>query len=369
MKNPLLNKSAQSIFLFLSLFSSITLAEDVVEKPVTHYLQEHDWVQLSSGEWLQGKIISMYYNELEFDSDELSIQKIDFDNITELRSNRELSIRMHNGDVREGFIILQNGQLHIVNAGIERSVALDDITSIAESRENEIDLWDGYAKFGASLSRGDTSQFAYNVEVGLQRRTTTSRFQSDYTGHYSNYVDETTETKTVSADNRRFTSLFDWFISNKVFIRAVDLEIFVDPFLNIDQRTGYSVAVGYFILDENRTHWDVVVGPSYQSTKYVAVSQGDLTVTSPGVSFTSDYCLEVTKKVDFDMQYQLQWVNEASGDFIHHFEAGFEVDLIGDLELDLTFYLDRTESPKLDETGNPPEQNDYRLALSLGYDF
>lgn len=370
MKNQLLNiLSALSILLSFSLFSSVILAEDVVEEPVTQYLQEHDWVQLSSGEWLQGEIVSMYYNDLEFDSDELSLQHIDFDDIVVLRSNRELSVRMHNGNVFEGFIIVQNGQLHIVNEGLVSSLDIDKVTSIAESIENEIDLWSGYAKFGASLSRGNTSQFDYNVQAALQRRTTYSRFQSEYTGHYSNYRDEDTGATTVSADNRRFTSVFDWFISNKYFARAIDLEIFIDPFVNIDQRTSYSVALGYFILDESYTRWDVVVGPSYLSTKYIAVSEGDLKEKSPGISFTTDYYIELTKKIDFDIKYQLQWVNEESGDYIHHFEAGFEVDLIGDFEVDLTFYLDRTENPKLDETGNPPEKNDYRLALSLGYDF
>jgi hypothetical protein len=369
MKNQLFNISLLAYFF---LFAQSSYAQEKAltsDAPVEHFLQVNDWVLLKSGEWLQGEIISMYYNEVEFDSDKLGMQDIDLDDVVEFRSNRELSVRMNNGHIWDGFIILKNGKLNIVKAGVVNTLNLDDVVSMAESQENELDLWDGSAKLGATLSRGNTSQFDYNVSVGLQRRTTTSRFKSDYTGHYSNYTDDDTNEKIVSADNRRFVSVFDWFINNKFFFRVVDLEIFRDPFLNIDKRMGYSVAVGYFVFDYSDTRWDIILGPSYQSTKFVEVSEGEIVEKSPGLSLTTDYYLKLSKKVDFDLHYQVQWVNEASGDFIHHLEAAFEVDLIGDFEVDLTFYLDRTETPKLDASGNPPKKNDYRLALSLGYNF
>ena len=42
---------------------------------------EYDWVQLSSGEWLKGELISMYREELEFDSDELGLLVLDWDDV------------------------------------------------------------------------------------------------------------------------------------------------------------------------------------------------------------------------------------------------------------------------------------------------
>jgi hypothetical protein len=35
----------------------------------------------------------------------------------------------------------------------------------------------------------------------------------------------------------------------------------------------------------------------------------------------------------------------------------------------LTFFADRTEKPKADSDGNIPDNNDFRLVVSLGYDF
>lgn len=43
------------------------------------YKQEYDWIKLKSNEWLKGDIVSMYEDKLEFDSDELDLQVIDWE--------------------------------------------------------------------------------------------------------------------------------------------------------------------------------------------------------------------------------------------------------------------------------------------------
>lgn len=54
-------------------------AEEAKFKKTTPiFKQEFDWVQLSSDEWLKGDIVAMYDEELEFDSEELGIQTIDW---------------------------------------------------------------------------------------------------------------------------------------------------------------------------------------------------------------------------------------------------------------------------------------------------
>ena len=358
-----------SLLFSLLFYSQLSVAEEGTDAPIKRYLQKYDWVQLTSGEWLQGDIISMYYDELEFDSDKLHMQKIDWDDVQELRSRKFLSVRMHNGEISEGYLVVKAGKINLIKKGIVTTYNLNDLLSIAAYKENEIDLWNGNVKLGATLRRGNTSQFDYNFSAGLQRRSSTSRLKSEYTGHYSNYDNLETGEKIVSSDNRRFIATYDWLVSRKIFIRFMDVEIFRDPFLNIDKRASYGVAVGYFILDNSITRWDIVIGPGYQATRFVEVSEGDILEKSPKLSITTDYTLEITKKVDFNFQYQVQWVNENSGNFIHHLETGFEIDLVGDFDLDTTFYLDRTQSPKVGDHNNTPEQNDYRLAISLSYDF
>jgi len=343
------------------------------QTPTPIFKQEFDWLRLSSGEWLKGDIVSMYDESLEFDSDELDMQTIDWEDVAELRSKGWLSIRMVNGTIADGYLVVLDGKLTLVNNGVSTNYHLDQLVSIASSGANEWDLWDGYANLGFNVRSGNTEQLDYTLTAGMQRRSSSSRFKTDYTANYSKseVEDEFGEPVDVkTADSQRLTSIFDWFFSQKIFFRAVDAEYFSDEFLNVDSRIIYGVGLGYQMIDTSKTSWEVTLGPSYQTTRFNNVQEGeddkeDSAVVSMGTSF--EY--EITSDIDYDASYQIQLVNEASGDKIHHFQTGLEIEFAGDFELDLTFYVDRTEKPKKDEFGNLPEQNDYRFVVSLGYDF
>ena len=93
------------------------------------------------------------------------------------------------------------------------------------------------------------------------------------------------------------------------------------------------------------------------------------TEDSFGLTLGTDFSFEVSSDIDFDVSYNVQMVDEASGGNIHHFQTGLEIDLTNDFDLDLTFYADRTDNPKPDSEGGIPEKNDFRLVVSFGYNF
>jgi len=363
------NFIAASLF-FVPLLSHAEQPQEVFQKPTTIFKQEFDWLKLSSDEWLKGDIISMYDEELEFDSDELDLQTIDWEDVAELRSKNWQSIRMQDGTIAEGYLVIKEGKLSLVREGKTTYYELADILSIAASGKNELDLWDGYVNLGLNLRRGNTVQFDYTFSAGIQRRSASSRFKADYIANYSKYEDQDNKEKIVTANSDRLTSTYDWFFSQKIYLRAADFEYLSDEFLNIDYRFRYGVAVGYHLVDTSDTTWDINAGPSYQTTKFKEVQEGeDDSENSPGLVLGTDFSYEISKDIDYDVSYNVQIVNEASGQLIHHFETGLEIDLTSDFDLDLTFYADRTEKPKADGSDNTPEQNDYRLVVSLGYDF
>lgn len=340
------------------------------QKPDIRFKQEFDWLKLVSDEWLKGHIISMYDEELEFDSDLLEMQTIEWEDVAELRSKGELSIRMKGGAVAEGYLVIKDGKLTLVQNGQDINYDISELISIASSEKDEYDLWKGYIKLGANFRRGNTVQFDYNLSTGLQRRSSSSRFKVDYTANYSRSEDNDTNISSVTADSARLTSTYDRLFSKKIFLRDMDFEYFSDEFLNIDYRVSYGVGIGYHLIDNSRTVWDVNAGPSYQRTKFKNVlANEDSSETSLGFSMGSDFTYEITGEIDFDASYQVQFVSEESGEYVHHIETGLVVELSNDFDLDVTLYLDRTENPRADEFGDIPEKNDYRLVVSLGYDF
>ena len=339
-------------------------------KPAPVFKQEFDWLKLTSDEWLKGDIISMYDEVLEFDSDNLDMQSIDWEDVSELRSKNILSIRMVDGTIAEGYLVIKEGKLTLVDKGKAKNYSLKNLLSIASSSSNERDLWDGYIDIGANLRSGNTVQLDYTFAAGMQRRSSSSRFKADYIANYSKYEDQETEQNIVTANSDRLTSIFDWFFSRKIFFRAVDFEYTSDEFLNVDHRFSYGVGIGYHLIDNSLTTWDINAGPSYQTTQFIEVQDGEKdSESSGGLTLGTDFTYEFTSDIDYDLSYQVQFVSEEAGEYIHHFQTGLEIELASDLDFDITFYVDRTENPKADGAGNVPEQNDYRLVLSLGYDF
>lgn len=374
MNNTIATLTTVILALFLSLTqSTFSYAEDgrtEWQKPTPVFKQDFDWIKLTSDEWLKGDIISMYDEKLEFDSDELDMQTIDLEDIAELRSKEWQSIRMFDGTIDEGYLVIKDGKLSLVKNGVTTHYEFSNLLSIASSGKNERDLWDGYVNLGINLREGNTVQFDYTFSAGIQRRSSSSRFKTDYTADYSRYEDNKTEETTVTADSERLTSSYDWFFNPKVYFRAADFEYMADDFLNLDYRIHYGIALGYHIVDTSRTSWDVNLGPSYQTSTFIDVQENESdSENSFGVTLGTDFTFEVSGDIDYDASYNVQMVDEASGGNIHHFETGLEIELTNDFDLDLTFYADRTESPKKDSEGNIPEKNDYRLVVSFGYDF
>lgn len=377
--NNVLRKSYLTLLLLpILVVTDVSAENSKIEKstwqtPNPIFKQKFDWLRLSSGEWLKGDIVSMYDESLEFDSDELDMQTIDWDDVAELRSKEWLSIRMVDGTIADGYLVVLDGKLTLVNQGGSKNYRLNELISIASSGVNEWDLWDGYANVGINVRSGNTEQLDYTVTAGIQRRSSTSRFKTDYTANYSKSEvddDEGVSTEVKTADSQRLTSTYDWFFSQKIFFRVLDAEYFSDEFLNIDARYTLGIGLGYQLIDTNKTSLEFTLGPSYQSSTFDNVAAGeDDQENSAVISIGTNFEYEISGDIDYDASYQVQLVNEASGDKIHHFQTGIEVDLTGDFDLDLTFYLDRTENPKVDGNDNTPEKNDYRFVVSLGYDF
>ena len=339
------------------------------QKPTPIFKQDFDWVKLTSDEWLKGDIVSMYDETLEFDSDELGMQTIDWEDVAELRSKQWQSIRMFDGTIVEGNLVVKDGQLSLVKNGVMTNYELSQLLSIASSGKNERDLWGGYINLGFNLRQGNTVQLDYTFAAGIQRRSASSRFKADYTTDYSRYDDQESEQTIVTADSERLTSSYDWFFNPKVYFRAADVEYISDEFLNLDYRVHYGIALGYHVIDTSRTTWDVNAGPSYQKSKFLDVEENASdSEDSVGLTLGTDFTFELSNNIDYDASYSIQMVDEAAGGNIHHFETGLEVELGSDFDLDLTFYADRTENPKADSAGEIPEKDDYRLVVSLGYD-
>lgn len=55
--------------------------------------EKFDWIQLTSGEWLKGDLKVLYDKKLEFDSDELDLLELDWEDVKQVRGHKLHSVR------------------------------------------------------------------------------------------------------------------------------------------------------------------------------------------------------------------------------------------------------------------------------------
>ncbi|MCW8832147.1 MAG: DUF481 domain-containing protein [Colwellia sp.] len=335
-------------------------------KPTPVFSQKFDWLKLTSDEWLKGDIISMYDDELEFDSDEFGIKSFDWEDVAELRSRFDQKIRLADGRIVQGFLVVKEGRLTLISGGTEQHFPLSDLLTITSAADSRKDLWDAKISLGIDLSQGNSNQRDYFVTAEAQRRTPVSRLNADFIFNYSESSNENTTNVTVNT--RKFNSYFDWFYSAEIFFRVVDYENYKDLQQNIKERHSLGSSLGYHVMGTKRIEWDVTLGPSYQITQYHSQAQ-ESSDEGVALSFSTLFEYQISSRIDYTLDYQMQFVNEDSGARVHHFKTGFEFEFIEDLDIDLFFYLDRVAKPVAAISVETPEPNDYRLVLSIGYQF
>jgi putative salt-induced outer membrane protein YdiY len=345
----------------------ITLATDKEAAgwlPAPPMPSKHDWLQLTSGEWLKGELITMYGDKVEFDSDKLGMLNINADDIYELRTHSRKSLRFNDGSVIEGKVYIRENRINLIGSGM-RIYNRNKLISIGYARAyGELALWAGEISAGANLRDGNTKQNDFNLAVEAKRRTASNRLQLKYQGNYTEIDNKETE------NNQRFTSQYDVYFSNRAFFRPASLEVFRDTFQNIERRVTYSIGGGYTLMDHDLASWDISAGIGYQATKFSAVETGDnRNKTTPVLEFGTDYERDLTDDLSFDFIYNGQLVNSDSGQYNHRLETGLSMDILSDIDFKVRFIWDRIAKPTPDESGDTPKSDDTRVIFGLGYDF
>jgi len=324
---------------------------------------EFDWVQLVSGEWLKGEIRAMYEDSLEFDSEELDLLSLDFEDVRMIRSAQKLSVRVSRDRVATGKLLV-DGDAVTVFGEVQQRFTRGELLTITRAARSRRDYWSGDITLGGNFRSGNTDQTEISTAITLKRRTIVSRATLDYLATL------TRNNGVESANNHRLKLNWDRFVNDRLFIRPLFGEWYRDPFQNIEARFTGGTGVGYQLIDNKKTDWSVFAGPAYQSTKFFEVEEGTSdTEGSWAFSIGTDYETAITKWLDFTYDYSAQITSEAAGRYNHHMVGSLEFDLVGSLELDLSLVWDRIESPKQNADGTFPEKDDYRLILGLTYDF
>ncbi len=326
---------------------------------------EADWVKTTSGEWLTGEIILFHNYELEFDSDEFGVVKIDIDDIKYLKSYWPQVLRFE-GLINATGTMELTGEKIIVTSddGNKRVFSRQDLVTMTAGEDVESSYWHVSVTLGGNVRKGNSDEVNYNAKTHIKRQTTDSRFLLDYIGNFSTVDNERT------VNNHRANSNYDIFITRYFFWQPVFGEYFRDRFQNIDSRILLGTGAGYFILRTSKTEWDVSGGPAAQQTKFVTVQPGEeKTKTTPSFSINSNFDTEVNSKVDFIHTYNITIVDQDSGGYTHHMVTTLETEITGSLDFDVSFVWDHTSKPTTRDDGTIPTRNDTQINFGLKFEY
>jgi len=323
-----------------------------------------DWLQLTSGEWLRGKIIIMQKDNLEFDSDELDEIEIEWKKVKYIKSYEPYSLRFDGRKRAVGAIEITQDKIHIATDYDDQTFNRNELLSIATGKETEISKWKNKITFSFNVRRGNTDQTDFTSKISAKRRTVNSRLLLDYLGNFT----EVEATKTIN--NHRMNATFDIFITRNLFLTPIAAEFFRDPFQNLEKRFNVGVAIGYTIINTNKTEWDISGGPAYQATTFVSVQAGeDSKDNTTTLVLSTKFDTEVNSKVDLEGLYSVTLGDAKTGGYTHHSVLTVETEITNKLDFDVSAVWDRVKRPVPGEDGKTPQENDFRILIGLGYDL
>ncbi len=324
---------------------------------------DFDWIQLTSGEWLKGEMIALYNDNLEFDSDELDLLTLDWEDVKEVRSAGTMQVGLLDDIVAVGQLLVDVNGVRLMGEE-DRSFERSQVLTITAGEPKEINYWSGKLTLGTNVRQGNSEQVEFSSKATFKRRTPKNRVNFDYLGNFNR-----TE-GIVAADNQRVSAGWNRYISKRFFWTPVYGEFYADPFQNIGSRWTLGAGLGYQILDTKKIDWELNGGVAYQTTQFDDVLEGESdSADTPALVIGTIYDHELSKAIDFLFDYRFLIVNEESGTYTHHLVTGLEFEISNLLDFDITFVWDRIQDPRPDSDNTLPEQDDFRLTFGLGFDF
>lgn len=323
-----------------------------------------EWVRLTSGEWLRGEVTVLSRETLEFDSEELDELNLDWDDVAELHTKKAFTVLLENRSTATGALHVQDGLVRVATEEGELVFRRGDVQRIVTGSPRESDLWSGKVKLGFTARRGNTDQTDTSIAVEARRRTADTRLDLSLDALQSE------QGGTEVANNQRFQGQVDVFLTSRLFLTPIGLELYSDRFQNIDLRATPFTGLGYVFVDHSQVEWSGSAGLGYRWTRYDSVAPGEDREDREGVALLgTNVTSDLTEKIELDANYQVQ-ISFDSLDKTQQ-NAGLELsyDVWGDLDFELGFSWTRVGDPQPDSSGNTPEPDDFRLDVGLSWSF
>ncbi len=360
--------------LFLALFLTQPFLHAEYLENATPPAKDFDWMELQSGEWLKGEFKEYYGGDIVFDSDEMDLVTFSITDVKQLVTKGFVTISIekevsYDGlpfDVRAGKLNFHDQRFYLEGPdGTTMEVEPLKVSSIIGGEPKESNYWSASLFLGIDFYTGNANQTTVTAKANAQRRTELTRFLVDYLGNFTEI-----DSNVTTVNNDRVNSSFDLYHTSSFYWRLGFVEFLHDPFQNIAHKYTVGAGIGYDIINTPKTDWSITTGPGYQFTQFKQVDANTSdTADTPLVFFDTRFDTELTNRIDFIVNYNMFYLNEESGTYVHHAQVSLQTEVIKDFDFDISLFWDRTKEPAAFADGTSPEQNDFKTMVAFGYSY
>ena len=328
-----------------------------------------DWVRMVSGEWLKGEMKRMRDDNLEFDSDKLDMQNIDFADVSHVHSPVVNTYVFDDRISATGRAVITPDKIIVETDEGTKTFPRSELESIVAGGEREKDWWSMKLRFGLTLNKGNTDQLTYDIKFNTRREDRMTLLDLTYNASFG----QTGGTQNV---NRHLGEEdFKVFLSSRWFVVPLFGQLFNDRFQNIQLRATPAAGAGVHIIDKPNVKWDFQTGVGYQYLNYLDTTT--LPVGSPNPqndAFIPLYTyadFDITGDIDFTVSWLTNLVVTTIGNTNHTGKADLAIELTSVLDLDIAFLYLRTEDPAPPPDPMAPaiKKNDYQLVVGIALEL
>jgi len=321
---------------------------------------DHDWLRLTSGEWLKGDLNWMRDKDLEFDSDKLDLLTFSWSKVDQFHSP-QVNTYVFEGkiDVTGRAVVTEDMVIIETSEGVV-SVPRSELISILEGDPRERNWWSTRLSAGFSATAGNTNQGQLNLYWDLVRADPRTRSLISYDGTFGYANEEQTVNRHVGNFEVRL------FISKRFFFVPSAAGFLNDRFTNLKFRATPAAGAGVHLFDTKKVEWDLGGSLGYQYMRFLSTAAGVENPQNDGfVGFHTYADFDFTDDVELELDWTTNLVYTGIGNTNHLGSAKFSVEISDIFDFETSFKFYRMENPPPRQDGTVPKKNDYQLIVGI----
>jgi len=251
-----------------------------------------DQVTLKNGDRLTGRIVKSDGKSLLLKTDSAGEVTVKWDAVSGIVSSQPLSVQLRNGQVVSGNVTTEDGKFEVATRDRGRVAApRDNVVAIRNAAEQSdydrlqhpriTDLWSGLLDTGLSETRGNSALLAFNLAGKAARVSRRNKISL-----YSNIIyatDNTTPPSRTTANSIQGGARYDFNLKPRLFVFAI-ADFAYDEFQHLDLRSVLGGGLGYHVIKNENTTFDVFAGGDYDREKFSPNPPLTLTNTTRNVA-------------------------------------------------------------------------------------